>query len=209
MSNINSITQELRILSDELLSEEERETLRTIISIWPRSYDMLSKLDNLLGGPGFSNINCRKTGRYHVDDRDIFRPLQYFSMYFDAASKNEENRDWFARDIVQTGGIQLESLVKRVAGVDRLPLGQALANALVKRLLNPIDRQRMQQYSKLYNAAKHKMDQSKDTHLFSFEDAILSYFIVRKLAAILYPLAKMKTDLNIFSQECQESKSEK
>ncbi len=202
MNYTSSLSSKLRTLLHELLSREESEAVNAIIDTWPISYAELVIFDNTMGGPGFSNVNCDKSGRYDIDDRDIFRPLQYIGHYFLLAVKDESAGAWLARDIVQAGGIQLESIIKRIAQVDRLPLGQALMKPLARLIINPLDWQRIQQYTTLYNAAKHNLDQPKDTHLFSFEEAILSYFIVRKLATNLYPLAKMKTDLKVFNQQC-------
>jgi|SRR5579859_1809115 len=202
MSTTTTFTPKFKNLAHDLFYNDENQAVQIIISAWPTSYDVLMKLDLRLGGPGFANINCGNDGRYHSEDRDIFRPLQYIGSYFSLAAKKEAHGAWLTRDIVQAGGIQLESLVKRIAGVDRFPLGQALAEPLAKRLINATDWKRVKQYSQIYNAAKHTIDQPKDTHLFSIEDAIISYFVVRKLAAVLYPLAKMKTNLRVFEQEC-------
>lgn len=35
------------------------------------------KFDTMMGGVGLHNINNGGSGRYHVKERDIFRPIQY------------------------------------------------------------------------------------------------------------------------------------
>jgi hypothetical protein len=42
--------------------------------------------------------------------------------------------------------------------------------------------------------------------MFSVEDALLSYFVCRKLGMKLYPLAKLATDIKIFESNCAEAK---
>ena len=53
-------------------------------------------------------------------------------------------------------------------------------------------------FSNIFNEAKHNMCHEKDSHLFSINDAILAYFIARKLALPLYPLAYLTTNLERF-----------
>lgn len=202
MTTKGKCTPRLRNLARSLLSNEEMETLQAIIDTWPSSYEMLVAFDLSIGGPNFTNINCDHSGRYHVDDREIFRPLQYIGAFFSQLAKSEKAGAWHTREIVHMGGLQLESLVKRVAGVDRVPLGQALAKPLARRRINEGDWKHLRQFTQIYNSAKHDVDQLMDTHLFSVEDAILSYFAARKLASSLYPLAKLHTDLAIFASDC-------
>jgi hypothetical protein len=96
--------------------------------------------------------------------------------------------------------------VKRIGRVWRLPLGQALRETVVKAKLDPVTWQQLSKYTHIYNDAKHKFDYSKDTHLFSVEDALLAYFVSRQLGRKLYPLADLETDLGVFDVDCGDSR---
>jgi hypothetical protein len=192
-------TDTLYALAADLQTPAEEASLLEIVTDWPASYAALIELDRSLGGPGFSNIDHENRGLYAIEDRDIFRPLQYVSTYF-KMSADGSLAPWLTRTLVQMSGILLESLIKRIAGVDRLPLGAALAKPLAKRKINGENWDQLQQFSRIYNAAKHHVNQPKDTHLFSMEDAILAYYVARKLAADLYPLATLSTDIEIFDE---------
>jgi hypothetical protein len=100
--------------------------------------------------------------------------------------------EWFARDIVQMSGLHIEKLLNRV-GECTGTLGHALNNTLVKRGIGRIAWAQAHTFRGIYNAAKHDVCQDKDTHLFSVEDAVLAYFVSRKLGAAFYPLAGLRT----------------
>jgi hypothetical protein len=100
--------------------------------------------------------------------------------------------------------LHIESLIKNIGNIFHLPLGAALRNAIVKRKLDATTWKQIEAFTHIYNDAKHNFSQDKDTHLFSIEDAILAYFICRKLGWKLYPLANLATDIKIFEKECEE-----
>jgi hypothetical protein len=106
--------------------------------------------------------------------------------------------DWHARDIVEMSGLHIESIVKRVGTIFRLPLGALLANSRVRRRLDATTLDRLRRFTSFYNDAKHNMRQEKDSHLFTVQDALVAYFISRKLGLSLYSLAGLATDLAIF-----------
>ena len=180
-------------LITDLYSPTEIEALRVVVQATPFDYDALVDFDRQFGGPSIGALSENGHGRYAVADRDVFRPLQYCSMYLGAEASI---REWTARETVHMAGLHLESLIKRVGRVGRLPLGGALRHILVRPKLDPVHWQQLVAFSKVYNAAKHDVDQAMDTHLFSVEDAILAYCICRRLAISLYAQAGLMTDLS-------------
>ncbi len=80
--------------------------------------------------------------RYQPADRDVFRPLQYVDMEFRAAIRFGE-MEWRARDIVEMASLHVESLIKRIGRVGRMPLGAALGNVLVQRRVDAVTYRRI------------------------------------------------------------------
>lgn len=191
----------LAILATDILTESEIEELGQLFSEEPFNLQELVQFDQRLGGPGFSNVSCQGHGRYHVEDRDIFRPLQYCSRYFELAYEGSEP-EWLTRSLVQMSSLHIESLVKRIAGGSQYPLGRVLRDIRVRQKIAPDVWLRIDSFTRIYNEAKHTVNHPKDTHLFSVEDAIMAYLIARKLAISLYPVTRLYTDLTVFSEEC-------
>jgi hypothetical protein len=179
-------------LVEELFTDQEQQRMRLIVRAQPLSFDQLLEFDERLGGACMSNVTQNRTGQYHLDDRDVFRPLQYCATYFynnDDMTKVE----WFAREIVHMSGLHIEILLNRVGECPGCTLGHALNNKRVKRRIGRIAWTQTDEFRRLYNAAKHDVRQDKDTHLFSVEDAVLAYLVSRKLGEAFYPLVKLRT----------------
>lgn len=100
--------------------------------------------------------------------------------------------------MVQASSAHVEALVKRIGRLQRLPLGTAIRHRLIRAVVDPVTIDQVTRYSAVYNASKHDFTQSKDTHLFSLQDAVRSYFICRQLGLRLYPLASLVTDVSVF-----------
>lgn len=148
----------------------------------------LLELDSTIPGLGQHNVNKRAadghwTGVYRIEDRPIFRGIQYVGMHLDTG-----NPGWYTRMIVAESCYHIENSLKRKTDVwgrlsvgmilDRIgsnsPLDANLYNAL--RLLNRT----------VYNKAKHTIeDIDMDSHMFSIADAIAVYLICRVLGARL------------------------
>lgn len=182
-------------LITDLYSPEKVATLRSVVQALPFDFDALLDFDHQLGGASIGALSENGHGRYAVVDRDVFRPLQYCGMYLGAEASI---REWTARETVHMAGLHLESLIKRVGRVGPLPLGGALRHVLVRPKLDPVLWQQLVAFSKVYNAAKHDVDQEMNTHLFSVEDAVLAYCICRQLAMPLYAQAGL-ADLSWFA----------
>ena len=199
-------TDVLRQLVTELFTEDEQARLRALVAEEIPNANAVLEYDESLEGPSITRLNCLNTGRYATDDRDIFRPLQYCAMNFRQENKSDWKHDsaWHARDLVEMSSLHIESLIKRIGNVLQLPLGAALRKAIVRRKVDPTTWRQIEAFTHIYNDAKHDFSHAKDTHMFSVEDALLAYFVCRKLGAKLYPLANMATNLKIFETECDE-----
>lgn len=199
-------TEILWQLVNELFTLKEVKQLWLLTETTPINLDHLTALDYEVVGPSISRINCQNSGRYEIPDRDIFRPLQYCGMYFKAMISKENIDDplWLTRDIVEMSSLHIEGLIKNIGSIAKLPLGAALRNAMVKKRVNPETWKQIDTFTHVYNDAKHNFSHEKDTHMFSIVDAVLSYFVCRKLGVILYPLAKLATDIRIFEKECEK-----
>jgi hypothetical protein len=196
-------TKTLAELAIALFTVEEQNTLRMLIASEPFDSNLLDRFDNSIAGPSVARMNCNNMGRYAVEDRDVFRPLQYCGMYFRRAKELKwDDILWLMRDVVEMGSLHIEGLIKRIGNVFDLPLGAALRNAIVKRKVHPITWRQIAMYTHIYNDAKHNFSHDKDTHMFSVEDAVLAYFVCRKLGLQLYPIANLVTDVKVFDQEC-------
>lgn len=207
-------TRVLRQLADELFVPVERLVLRHVSTSTPLDRERLVEFDRSLGGPSVAAISTRElvggtlsipghgVGRYHIADREVFRPLQYCSVWL---TNSDENEEWVARDIVEMSSAHIEGLVKRISRFRFLPLGTALRKAAVKSKIDPTTWSQVSRFTPVYNDAKHRFDHAKDTHMFSTEDAVLAYFVCRRLGQRLYPLATLSTDLAVFDEDAGQS----
>lgn len=203
---MNSPYRTLIALASDLLSEAELEEFTQLFKKEPFDYSKLIKLDQGMGGPGFSNVSCNGTGRYHVEDRNIFRPLQYCSIYFKMTYEGSDAH-WLTRTLVQMSSLHIEGIVKSMVGGSHYPLGRVLRDPGVRRTLPADTWIHVTRFTGVYNEAKHNLSHSKDTHLFTIEDSVLAYILARKLAAALYPHARLHTDLLVFAQNCTDEAS--
>src|SRR5512144_855749 len=128
----------LRRLVSELFTEEEQIRLGELLTRKIPDANSIIGYDESLDGPSITRLNCHNTGRYAVEDRDIFRPLQYCARDFlkDKGADWEDDAEWLARDLVEMSSLHIESLIKNIGGVFRFPLGRALQEAVVKRKVN-------------------------------------------------------------------------
>ena len=190
----------------ELFTEDEQKHLKVLVTPKIPDAKAVIEYDDILSGPSITRLNCNNTGRYVIDDRDVFRPLQYCAMNFRLEQKPDWKNDpeWHARDLIEMSSLHIESLIKNIGNIFHLPLGSALRNVVVKSKVDSQTWKQIEAFTHIYNDAKHNFSQSKDTHMFSVEDALLAYFVCRKLGMKLYPLANLATDLQIFEKKCEE-----
>lgn len=200
-------TEALRGLAAELYAPEDEVALRELASGATFEYAALAAFDVQVGGPSVVTLVDRRlgggtlgipqhgVGRYERDDRDVFRPLQYAGVYF---TKNAAEIEWLTRAIVEASSGHVEALVKRIGRTPRSPLGAALRSLRGRSAMDPETENLVARFVPVYNEAKHSFDHDMDTHRFSVEDAVLAYFVCRRLGERLYPLARLSTDLSIF-----------
>ena len=186
-------TRELWILAEGLLAPRELARTHELVKANPIVFDDLLEVDEMIGGACMTQVtNQAGNGQYHVEDRDVFRPLQYCAMYFYRKCDMTEVES-FTRAIVQMAGLHIESLLNRMGGVFGFTLGRALHDNRVSRRIGPVAWAQADSMRRIYNVAKHDVDHDMDTHMFSVEDAVLAYLVSRKLGEAFYPKAKLKT----------------
>ena len=186
-------TNQLKVLLRELAPNQYQAILKLAQAQTFHTSDLVA-LDESMPGLPFSRASTKAgSGAYHVDDRAVFRPLQYLGMLFPALEQAEVG-NYSTRYLVLMSSVHIEALVKRIAGEYRFPLGQALHSILAKQRIPAKTHRLAQQFTHMHNDAKHEMEHDMDTHLFSRADAILSYFVARNLACALFPLASLKTN---------------
>lgn len=189
-------TDVLSELADELFTVGERVVLERVRLSQPLDTASLVEFDLSLGGPsactiagpgpGPGTLNLpggHGVGRYEIDDRDVFRPLQYCVVYL---TDMDQNIEWVARAIVEMSSAHVESLVKRIGGWRFLPLGAALRKASVLKKVDPVTWGQIERFTPIYNEAKHRFDHEIGTHMFSMGEAVLAYFVCRRLGQRLY-----------------------
>jgi hypothetical protein len=100
--------------------------------------------------------------------------------------------------VVTDSSAHIEALLKRIGHFPRLPLGTLLRKKAIAAVVDSVTLGQALRFAPINNAAKHDFDHPKDSHMFSYDDALAAYFVCRRLALRLYPLAKLGTDLAVF-----------
>ena len=181
-------------LAHDTFASSELESILEISKGGKIKRRLLFEQDSLKNVPPLMKLEdaWRGLGQYERADRAIFRPLQYCKACFALDS------EWVYREIVQMSSLHLEGMVKRVSGVGHLPLGMALIQPLAKRRIDSRTWVLLKQINGIYNKAKHDFEHEKDTHQFTARDAVLMYFVCRRVASALYPISNLATDLTVF-----------
>lgn len=184
-----------------LLYKNKEEELRKVIN----------DIDNQIGGNYLFNLIChpvikinengRKqihyTGLYRIEDRDIFRPLQYASICFESDNKN------LHRYSVHMSCVHVEAVCKRILEEQGLKVGHLPLGPLIKNLtrckietVNDEIVNILQDITSVYNIAKHDCSikaipserrNQKDLMMFTLAETIFMFFICRKVALLLDP----------------------
>ena len=149
------------------------------------AYRALVKLDSQIQGLGLHNVDEEThrgwyTGVYRIEDRPIFRGIQYVEAHL-----GNVGLEWLARSIVVESCYHVEGSLKRRLNVrGHLSIGRILgrpnAQLLGSDLLGTL--QYLNQF--VYNRAKHTIeDIDLDAHMFSLADALAIYLVCRVLGA--------------------------
>jgi hypothetical protein len=190
--------------AEALFTPAEAQRLRQLATLTADEqyrYTDMCLFDAALGGPGLHNMNTPgtevgATGRYDFRDRDVFRPIQYCAWHFQM--KDPQAVPWLTRTIVQDCGLHLAGLTKRVAFVWREPLGTLLGRLRGHVKIDQATWTQLKAFSQVYHAAKDDLTHAKATHQFSPGDAVVAYFVSRRLAHLLYPHVRLMTPWTVW-----------
>jgi len=160
----------------------------------------LAALDARIGGFGIHTLIERSQSQqdpYDMQDRPIYRPIQYVRMYL----VRRANLEWHTRYVAEMACAHIEGLVKRLADkhnlLERLrssPLGSLLSQRTIKNTVpGPLYDDLCWLNSAVYVHVKHnyasreyiepdEVEDERKGHLFSVEEAIAIYLIARHLA---------------------------
>ena len=149
------------------------------------AYNDLLKIDSVIPGLGLHNVDEEteggwSTGVYRIEDRPIFRGIQYVGQHLGSVEP-----EWLARTIVTESCYHVEGGLKRRLNVQGdLSIGRILgrpnAQALGEDLLTTL--QYLNRF--VYNTAKHTIEDIElDAHMFSVADALAIYLVCRVLGA--------------------------
>jgi uncharacterized protein (DUF2384 family) len=96
---------------------------------------------------------------------------------------------WLTRDVVAMSGAHLEALMKCVASYRFASLGALVRRVKKSNVLRSEQEAQLTKFANIANAAKHVFGASRTGHMFSYRDAMLAYFVARRLAVDLYDQA--------------------
>ena len=145
----------------------------------------LMLIDETIPGLGQHNIN-EKTGRgtvravASIDDRAIFRPIQYVGSYLHHGSL-----EWLTRSIVTMSCLHVENSLKRQLKIDaRLSIGMILKRGRARSLDADLLEVLWELNETVYNKSKHSIELTyADGHMFSISDSLAVYLICRTLGS--------------------------
>lgn len=172
--------------------ESWRDQIDLIAHELPCNFDKamtaLLELDSKISGLGQHNVNKQTadghwTGVYCIEDRPIFRGIQYVGSRLEM-----ENLEWLSRMVVVESCYHIENALKRKTGIHGgLSVGMILHRTSPSSLLDPELYDALDLLNRaIYNKAKHTIeDIDMDSHMFSVADAIAVYLICRLLGARL------------------------
>lgn len=143
----------------------------------------LMAIDRTIPGLGIHNVNEETdrgtiTGIYRIQDRAIFRGIQYVYAYL-----LNNDLEWMARKIVTDSCYHIESSLKRRLCVEgALSVGMILNRAPAGALDSDLTSVLWHLNKAIYNNAKHTIENiSMDSHMFSIADSIAVYLACRKI----------------------------
>jgi hypothetical protein len=189
------VSRQIETLLEETVGTISARTLAEIVrrrrQNLEHGFELLEEYDSTIPGKGIHNINRLGEhgvwhGNYEIQDRSVYRPIQYIESYF-----LREEFEWLTRDTVQKACLHLETILKRFCrnrDYSRLPLGRLLETKEAKTLPQPLRIHLRLVNELLYNPAKHEIPRA-DRHLFTEAEAIAAYFICRKLGHQLLSIA--------------------
>ena len=192
-------------LAAELFNAQEQAQLRGLAAAHVPALEAVTAFDDSLGGPSMSRLTCNHTERYALEDRAIFRSLQYCALDMTRVNGTDWESDAksFSRDLMENSSRHIEALLNTIGGLPPFPFGALLRDSVVKSKVNAATWRQVKALLDVCKTAKRQFKRDKANVPFSVEDALLVYFICRKLGMQLYPLAKLTTDIHLFETKCE------
>ena len=156
----------------------------------------LMLIDETIPGLGQHNINETKEGGLvtavaRIEDRPIFRPIQYVGSYLCHASL-----EWLTRSIVTMSCLHVENSLKRRLQIDgRLSIGMILKRGEARSLDSDLGEALWELNQAVYNKSKHSIERTyADGHMFSIADSLAVYLICRTLGSRLLKNSGITTE---------------
>ena len=147
----------------------------------------LMLIDETIPGLGQHNINEKTEGGAttavaKIEDRAIFRPIQYVGSHL-----NHGSLEWLTRDIVTMSCLHVENSLKRRLQIDgRLSIGMILKRDKAQSLDVALVQSLWELNEAVYNRSKHSIEDTyADGHTFSIADSLAVYLICRILGSRL------------------------
>lgn len=162
--------------------------------------NIMIPLENKIGGKGvldlFYSDGKRFTGKYNIEDRPIYRPLQY--------ALRDSIQVWWeprSRSSVEMSCAHIEQVLKKIfgkqiKGAEKKPMGTIISAIEKKELLNSDLIQYLWKINTLYRMAKHDFDykwnseepeSTMGSQTFNNYEALAMYFICRKIGVQILP----------------------
>ena len=171
---------------DEILRiAVEMEGAREFIEKKMTAYIDLLTIDSQIPGLGLHNVNVQSengslSGCYNLEDRPIFRGIQYVEAHL-----WNQGLDWLSRQIVTESCYHVEgSLKRRLEVKGNLSVGRILARRNAQTLDDELIGALEDLNSAIYNNAKHTIENIElDAHMFSVADALAVYLVCRVLGS--------------------------
>ena len=145
----------------------------------------LTFIDRTISGLGQHNINERMEGGgvgsvARIEDRPIFRPIQYVGMYLEGYPL-----EWLTRDIVTMSCLHVENSLKRQLEIDaRISIGMILKRGKALSLDADLVEVLWKLNEAVYNKSKHSIERTHaDGHMFSIADSLAVYLVCRTLGS--------------------------
>ena len=145
----------------------------------------LMPIDETIPGLGQHNINEETEGGAiaavaRIEDRPIFRPIQYVSSYL-----QHRSLEWLTRSIVTMSCLHVENSLKQQLKIDgRLSIGMILRRGKARSLDADLVEILWELNEAVYNKSKHSIERTyADGHMFSIADSLAVYLICRTLGS--------------------------
>ena len=142
-------------------------------------------IDETIPGLGQHNINEETeegsvTAVARIEDRPIFRPIQYVGSYLEHRSL-----EWLTRSIVTMYCLHVENSLKRRLRIDdRLSIGMILKRGKAQSMGVGLVDVLWDLNEAVYNKSKHSIERTyADGHTFSIADSLAVYLICRTLSS--------------------------